>query len=138
MTIGWEGFPNLSNVKSREELQDLYRKIHPDAKKKTVANEAGQIWRFLDNIKVARAILADSLISSTNGFLTSITISDLFETELILFQVTPKLPDRKNHVSTTKSRTRFSLCIFHIQSNADTSSKTCTNEGFLFPTQHLD
>jgi hypothetical protein len=40
-------------------------------------------------------ILADSLISSTNGFLTSITISDLFETELILFQVTPKLPDRK-------------------------------------------
>jgi len=52
VTIGWEGFPNLSNVKSREELQDLYKKIHPDAKKKTVANEVGQIWRFLDNIKV--------------------------------------------------------------------------------------
>ena len=52
MTIGWHGFPNLSNIKSREELQNLYKKIHPDSKKMTVANEVGQIWRFLDAIKI--------------------------------------------------------------------------------------
>jgi restriction system protein len=52
VTIGWHGFPNLSNIKSREELQNLYKKIHPDSKKMTVANEVGQIWRFVDNIKI--------------------------------------------------------------------------------------
>ena len=52
VTIGWHGFPNLSNIKSREELQNLYKKIHPDSKKMTVANEVGQIWRFVDTIKI--------------------------------------------------------------------------------------
>lgn len=52
VTIGWNEFPDLSKIKSREDLADLYRKTYPGEKKMTVANEVGQIWRFLDSMKV--------------------------------------------------------------------------------------
>jgi restriction system protein len=52
VTIGWNEFPDLSKVKSRSELAVLYAKLHPNTKKMALANEVGQIWRFLDNIKI--------------------------------------------------------------------------------------
>lgn len=50
VTIGWD-LPDLSNIKTKEELAELYSRIFPDAKKNTAANEVGQIWRFVHEIQ---------------------------------------------------------------------------------------
>lgn len=51
VTIGWNEFDDLSKVKSKEELTRLYLKLNPDSKKMKVANEVGQIWRFVREIQ---------------------------------------------------------------------------------------
>lgn len=51
VTIGWNDLPDLSNVKSRESLEELYLKIYPNKKKMQAANEVGQIWRFINEIQ---------------------------------------------------------------------------------------
>ncbi|MGC8758232.1 MAG: restriction endonuclease [Caldisericaceae bacterium] len=50
-TIGWEELPDLSKIKTKEELQELYTKTYPTAKKMEVANYVGQVWRFLHEIQ---------------------------------------------------------------------------------------
>lgn len=50
-TIGWNDLPDLSTVKSRVQLKDLYEEVHPDAKKGRVANHVSQIWAFISRIK---------------------------------------------------------------------------------------
>lgn len=51
VTIGWNELPDLSKIKSREELTKLYTKVNPGDKKMTAANAVGQIWRFVHEIK---------------------------------------------------------------------------------------
>lgn len=51
VTIGWNEMPDLSAIKSKDELRRLYKRIYPDAKKMSAANEIGQIWSFLNRIK---------------------------------------------------------------------------------------
>lgn len=51
VTIGWNEFDDLSKIKTRDELADLYIKLNPGSKKMKVANEVGQIWRFIREIK---------------------------------------------------------------------------------------
>jgi restriction system protein len=51
VTIGWNELPDLSKIKSKEELEKLYWENNPDAKKRQAANEVGQIWRFMQEIK---------------------------------------------------------------------------------------
>ncbi|MGE3063297.1 MAG: restriction endonuclease [bacterium] len=51
VTIGWNEFDDLSKIKSREELTELYLKLNPGSKKMKVANEVGQIWRFIREIQ---------------------------------------------------------------------------------------
>ena len=51
VTIGWNEFDDLSKIKSREELTDLYIKLNPGSKKMSVANMVGQIWRFIKDIQ---------------------------------------------------------------------------------------
>jgi len=51
ITIGWNEFDDLSKIKSKEDLTNLYIKLHPDTKKMKVVNEVGQIWRFIREIK---------------------------------------------------------------------------------------
>jgi restriction system protein len=51
VTIGWNDLGDLSRVKSKDELMNLYVKAYPDEKKRKVANAVGQIWSFLDRIK---------------------------------------------------------------------------------------
>lgn len=50
-TIGWKDLPDLSKIKSREVLAELYAKVYPDHKKMKAANHIGQIWRFIHEIK---------------------------------------------------------------------------------------
>jgi len=51
VTIGWNELPDLSNIKSEEQLEELYAKIYPEEKKMASANRMGQIWNFIYNIK---------------------------------------------------------------------------------------
>ena len=67
VTIGWNDFPDLSNIKTRDDLRELYELVYPSAKKMAVANEVGQIWRFINEIQkgdlVALPLKAQSAIS---------------------------------------------------------------------------
>jgi len=51
VTISWEELPDLSKVKTKEELSELYIKTYPNAKKMEAANHVGQVWRFLHEIQ---------------------------------------------------------------------------------------
>ncbi|HDM36271.1 MAG TPA: restriction endonuclease [Candidatus Syntrophoarchaeum butanivorans] len=51
VTIGWNELPDLSGVSTKDELEELYWRTYPDAKKMQAVNEIGQIWRFIHEIK---------------------------------------------------------------------------------------
>ena len=51
VTIGWNEFPDLSNIKTKPDLAKLYNELNPIAKKAQAANEVGQIWRFIKEIQ---------------------------------------------------------------------------------------
>lgn len=57
ITIRWRGLPSLVNVKTKEELQEVYLRTFPDATKMQAANEIGQIWRFINEIKKGDLVL---------------------------------------------------------------------------------
>lgn len=50
-TIGWNELPDLSHVKNREEMAELYYEVHPTIKRAQAANEIGQVWRFAREIQ---------------------------------------------------------------------------------------
>ena len=52
VTIGWDELPDLSSIKTRAELQKLYSEVYPEYKKPKMANQVGQIWRFIHDIKI--------------------------------------------------------------------------------------
>jgi len=52
VTIGWDELRDLSGIRSREGLEDLYKRVYPDAPLKTAYNQIGQIWAFRDRIAV--------------------------------------------------------------------------------------
>lgn len=45
--IGWEGLPDLSRAKSREDLHEVYRLYAPDETGTALANQVGQLFAFL-------------------------------------------------------------------------------------------
>lgn len=50
ITIGWNDFPDLSSF-DKGQLAKLYSQIYPTAKKNTMRNQLGQVWRFVHEIK---------------------------------------------------------------------------------------
>lgn len=52
VTIGWKEMPSLASIKSKEQLKELYEQTYPDAKKNSMINEVGQIWRFINDIQM--------------------------------------------------------------------------------------
>jgi restriction system protein len=48
--IGWGELPDLSTLKSREELTELYHRTYPEAKPNAVPTQVGQIWVFRERI----------------------------------------------------------------------------------------
>lgn len=55
--IGWDELPDLSQVKSREELDKLCRETYPDAKPNTITNWVGQLWAFRKRIQIGDLIV---------------------------------------------------------------------------------
>jgi len=52
VAIGWEEMPDLSKIKSKDELRNLYSKVYPNEKKNVLVSRVSQIWRFLKEIKI--------------------------------------------------------------------------------------
>lgn len=46
-SIGFETIPDMSKIKSQEEMQDLYSRIHPEAKHKRMLAHSAQLWNFV-------------------------------------------------------------------------------------------
>ena len=51
VTIGWDELPDLSNIKNRKELVELYSQANPTDTKMQVASGVGQVWRFVREIQ---------------------------------------------------------------------------------------
>ena len=51
VTIGWNELPDLSNIKNKKELSELYHRVHPTAKKTQATSGIGQVWRFVREIQ---------------------------------------------------------------------------------------
>lgn len=50
-TIGWNEMPDVSKIKDKEELKELYLKHNPGAEKKSTPSMVGQIWAFAKEIQ---------------------------------------------------------------------------------------
>jgi restriction system protein len=57
VAIGWDELPDLSQIKSKSEMASLFTKFRPNAKKMSIANEVGQLWRFVDGIKIGDIVV---------------------------------------------------------------------------------
>lgn len=51
VTVRWKDLPDLSGIKSRDELRKLYEQIYPDSKKMRIHNHVAQVWAFIGRIK---------------------------------------------------------------------------------------
>jgi restriction system protein len=49
--IGWEKMPDMSGIKSREQLRHALEEKYPEASTNRIRNHESQIWPFLDTIK---------------------------------------------------------------------------------------
>ena len=50
--IGWDELPDLSKVKTREELAALLTELYPEEKKNTITNWRNQLWAFVKTMRV--------------------------------------------------------------------------------------
>ncbi|MCP4365303.1 MAG: restriction endonuclease [Planctomycetes bacterium] len=51
VTIGWDQLKDLSNLKDKESLAELYSKTYPVEKKTAASIRTGQVWRFIHEIQ---------------------------------------------------------------------------------------
>lgn len=49
--IGWSELPDLSQVKTREDLAKLMQETYPDQNQRRLNNWIGQVWAFRDRIQ---------------------------------------------------------------------------------------
>lgn len=72
VTIGWNEFSDLSNLKSKDDMSRIYWKEYPDFSKHRAGNEIGQIWRFVHEIQVgdlvALPLKTESSIATVNTY----------------------------------------------------------------------
>lgn len=55
--IGWSFLGDLSNIKSKDELKKIYSEMVPDGNPNSIAQNVGQIWRFIGEAKVGDYVL---------------------------------------------------------------------------------
>lgn len=51
VSIGFETIPDMSNIKSHEEVKKIYAKIHPEAKHKRMIAHSAILWNFIGRIQ---------------------------------------------------------------------------------------
>jgi restriction system protein len=55
--IGWGELPDLSALKSRDELTELCHQTYPEAKPNSIFNQVGQIWAFRERIQAGHLVV---------------------------------------------------------------------------------
>ena len=55
--IGWEELPDLSSIKTRDELRALHEKVYSEPNARIVGNHVGQIWGFLCGIETGDLVV---------------------------------------------------------------------------------
>ncbi|OCA87269.1 hypothetical protein [Pseudobacillus wudalianchiensis] len=48
---------DLSTIKDKESLLELFEETYPDGKPKAIENKANQVWRFRSEIKVGDIVV---------------------------------------------------------------------------------
>src|SRR5437879_1446832 len=57
VAVGWDEMGDLSQLKVREEFKRRYEKAYPDAKPGAVPVSAGQLYRFVHELKVGDVVI---------------------------------------------------------------------------------
>ena len=52
VTIHWNEFPDLSELRDKEEAKEIFRDANPNAKDGKVNAEVGEVWAFYEKIKI--------------------------------------------------------------------------------------
>jgi len=48
--VGWQELPDLSNIKSYEDMKKIHREYYPDAAEKSIISNSAQMWAFVGRI----------------------------------------------------------------------------------------
>ena len=51
VSIGWDQLKDMSKIKSKEELREIYIKIYQPTNKHKEGNHVGQLWSFLKKME---------------------------------------------------------------------------------------
>ena len=57
VAIGWDELGDLSTVKDKERLLELFEETYPNSKPKAIENKANQVWKFRSEIKVGDIVV---------------------------------------------------------------------------------
>jgi restriction system protein len=63
VALGWHEFGPLSGLQGREEFKTRYAKVYPDASPQSVANCAGQLYRFVHEMQIGDMIVLPGKLS---------------------------------------------------------------------------
>lgn len=63
--IGWIDLPDLSKIENRDDLKSLFDQVYPGMKKMAKANEAGQVWTFLQRMREGDLVVLPSKFSAS-------------------------------------------------------------------------
>ena len=57
LSVGWSLLPDLSKIKTKDQLSELYIKHYTEEKKMSIAQNIGQLWRFINTIKIDQLVI---------------------------------------------------------------------------------
>lgn len=57
VAIGWEPIGDLSTLKTRDDFKKRYEQVYPDAKAGSVPVSAGQLYRFVHELKIGDVVI---------------------------------------------------------------------------------
>ena len=63
--IGWVEMPDMSDVKTKDELRELYMGIYPEKKKNAASNHIGQLWTLLKRIQPGDLVIMPSKVRAS-------------------------------------------------------------------------
>ena len=65
ISMGWPLLPDISEIQSKEELTKYYDAVYPGETKMQLANHIGQIWKFVQEVKIGDLLIFPDKEKST-------------------------------------------------------------------------
>ncbi len=66
ITIGWNNLSDLSSIKDKKSLRELYLKLHPQQKENSASAQVGQVWRFIHDLKKGDLVILPRLYENSH------------------------------------------------------------------------